>query len=298
MTESAEFIDAGVEQVRSAMRDLAGVTVEGGRLENGRTLVVEGRGWSPTLHRMGMRWRFDLVEICGRESMPDHADRLHRRDPSLMAELFQVDRRHGQLMALFDLMAPVFRQTARIERARECGIEMPIDVPAKGADDAEMTPGPVLIDEMTLQLTMAHLQACGNDATPEAARTWMLGRMRLLHGVPHLDDGRQPSHPSARTTAFEERRASCHLRIAHPLHPDGEDVFDGRTLAHFGIVPDTLLNAVVGRPLGEMMRTGTPLDGRLVTHAEVVDDHTRITIEGRDLALATLSTTTPAGEPR
>ena len=281
-----EIARAVLEAARHRTRHLDGVSVNNAERDRNRTpttVELEGTGWSPTLHAVRLRWTVELEKLQGVD-VP--ALRQMRTAQDLFAGL-----REG-MHHLADRVHEL--QHSRMTRAHALGIDTPRILPN---DTSRMTPreideqvpiAHVMVDAVTIELMERWHRAQGLDAEPAALRRALVASLVDVLAE-EQEDGETLSGMDAhgRFVNIRDCEGAGRLQPALPfVATDGSASFDGVTYWHWVLPPETALAALVGRPMRDLVETGTTLDTRIVRRAVIRGDRLCVGVEPADIRLS------------
>jgi hypothetical protein len=236
------------------------------------TLSLHVSCWSPSLHWMRCVWPID-VATAGARGAP-------RRQREVDADVATEMARHVAI------------QDMRRERARDMGLGEPMMMPDEGV--AASTPDSARIDHLVIDRHLLSIvqQAASktqDDAAcePEA----MLQQLRYDAASTHSHMDQTGTVARGENAIRRTPTIICDVRLpdgstagmlrpTHVLSGSGTVVaYDGHGLIVLTEMPETALTAATGRPLGDLIRTGTSLDARIV-------EDTRSTTSGFAISMA------------
>lgn len=304
---SAVLLRAVGSAFASAFHDVRGVELHGARLvrsSSGTAQVeVDGAGWSPTLHRLHMRWTINLGDLVRRSA--SRAERAER-DAVMTAVRGAVDGDAGAVAALAErgLLAPTdamrSRMASRAGIAAGHGFDRPLDLPVAPLDRLldEMVVHHVQIDAAIPDL-LAEQQLDQDGFLPSRLtmrRMLVLDLMRMHDGHSRTGEtlhDKERHHSETGITTRHEIQAA--LRHETPFLMPGAPIlrpcdrgrmldaptitFDGEHLYVPDSLPETAVAAAVGLGVGDVVETGTAVDGRRIVAVESLDEGFMLTVD-------------------
>ena len=227
--------------------------------------------WSPSLHRMLCRWPLEVATA-------DAAGAPLRQSA--------VDAQVAEALA-----PRLALQRIRAERAAALGIETPIFLGDEGAAVANPDDAPidhVAIDRHLLSIVQRAASQGEDDAACD--REQMMRQLRYDLACAHSPDGQTGDvargenlirrTPSIVTDVrLADGSTAGMLRPTHALSRRGVvTAFDGHGLIVLAGIPETALSAAAGRPLRDLVETGTPLDDRTIVDTRLNNAGTAIVL--------------------
>jgi hypothetical protein len=300
----------------TAFADVRGVEMHGARLHrssNGTASIeIEGAGWSPTLHLLPMRWTIHLGDIVRRSAR--RAERAER-DAIMKAVLGAIDGDAGAISALAErgLLTPTDEMrslmASRAGIAAGHGFDQPLHLPTRTSPrDVDA----IVLHHVQIDEAMSDLHAEQQfEQDGHLPSRLSLRRMFARDLVDlHLERSRtgETLHLTERhdseTGATTRHEVSASMRHEMPLLLPGAPIirpsdrgrfldaptisFDGEHLHVPDRLPDTALAACVGLGVGDVVETGTPVDGRRIVAAEPLDEGFALTVVPELVSLDTL----------
>jgi hypothetical protein len=220
--------------------------------------------WSPSLHRMLCRWPLEVAtaDVSGAPLRQSQMDE-------------QVAKALAPRLAL---------QRLRIRRAEALGIKEPLFLGSEG--DAATDPAAAPIDHVAVDrhlLSIVHQAASQGEDDAACDREQMLRQLRYDIACAHSADSqtgdlaRGTNHLRHTPTIVTDVRladgsTAGMLRPTHAISTRGVvTAFDGHGLIILAGLPETALSAATGRPLRELIETGTALDSRIILDTRQTD---------------------------
>jgi len=290
----------------AAFRDVNGVEMHDVHLSNTRDRVfVMGAGWSPSLHRLPIRWSVPMRDLVRRGR--SRADRRERE--TIMAAVtgaLDGDQASSDVLAALGLLGPTDEEralmTQRAGLAAGHGFASPLLLPEPSESGlvAATTLDAVVIhhvqiDRAVPDLLLGHIVEQSERLPSRLTLRRTLVRMLIdLHAETSTDPeslfvGETFSGNGGATTRGELNLALRHetpfLMPCLPLPSNG--FFDGPRASFDGehlfvptaTLPETTLAAAIGLAVGDLVSTRTPFDARVIAGAEVVDTSMILTVE-------------------
>lgn len=313
---SVALLRAAGAAFATAFADVRGVEMHGARLHrssNGTASIeIEGAGWSPTLHLLPMRWTIHLGDVVRRSAR--RAERAER-DAVMKAVVAAVAGDTGGVSALAErgLLAPtdamLSLMASRAGIAAGHGFDQPLAMPTSTSPrDIDA----IVLHHVQIDAAMADLHAeqqfeqDGHLPSRLSLRRLFARDLVELHltrsrtgETLHLTE----RHDSE-TGATTRQEVSVSMRHEMPLLLPGAPIlrpidrgrfldaptitFDGEHLHVPERLPDTALAASIGLGVGDLVETGTPVDGRRIVAAERLGEGFALTVVPELVSLDTL----------
>jgi len=269
-----EARDEVVSSTRTVLAALSGVAIRRVTAQYTEDRVwrvdVDATAWSPGLYGMEVRWTAHV----------DHSPTLHR----LFAWVDRASLR-GRLRRA--LAGPIALQAARAARGRRLGIRAPLELPSPAT--AASTPDSMRIDHLVVdRQALRNLVAAiaRTQGTAGALRAPLDRQIAFDAASAHEPDPGKPAEPrDGRVVSGVNLIRKLPVSMREVAGLDGTESllqahfgigtgstaasFDGTHLIVLAPIPETLLTACVGRTVGDVVATGTPVDGRTITDARL-----------------------------
>lgn len=258
--------------------------------------------WSPSLHWMRCVWPIDIATAD-----ENGAPRLQR----------EIDR------DVAEALAPRLEiQDMRRDRAAGLGIDEPMMMADEGTaatDPASCRIDHLVVDRHLLSIVQRAASQMEDDEACEAEQ--MLSQLRYDAASTHSDmdqdattiRGENMIRRTPTTISDIRLRDGSTAGMLRPTHVLSRSTpviaFDGHGLIVLAGVPETTLAAAAGRPLRDLITTGTPIDERPIDRTQSTDSGFAITMapdlvrigdlpDGRVTALDILAMPTAGSERR
>lgn len=277
-----------------------GVTID--EVRGRDTVMIRGTGRSPSLLRATIEWTHRMTDLTRRLDAPDQAMRGHVM--ATVEAAFDGDGDAASRLLDLGLLAPdpdlVDIQAHRLGDAR--GMLLDLVTPPTCAriladrDAIAAVPhAQVAIDRYTVELVERMLLE-----TTACLPSRRAVHRRLVSLLCHANDGvitdghifqAEPTDQNPWEVTITDRPLQKERRLlVHLPMPTGPDAhFDGETLVLLKAIPHTVQAAAIGRTLGEIVRTGTPLDARRILDIDHYEmGRTDLTLEMDAVSLDTL----------
>jgi hypothetical protein len=236
-------------------------------------VIVEVKGWSPSLHRAVMEYEADLSSIA--EALPTKERRkkalsdMQRNDAVGVATLVAL--------AMDAFGDDAKEQRARVEHAAQVGLHRPRTMrhPGSVSDGQRIAVGHLLIDRSAAEILRDLCGEGGDDPCP---------RRTIEHAVAVAHHRASTFDREVSVAASTIKRISLHSH----LHGPTVDIVvpfarEGQVVGDLVVVdtqlPETVLAACVGRPLRDMIDAGPHFATRTVRSVRTWVGSTRVALE-------------------
>ena len=284
-----EFATEAVAYLSRRFEGIPGVRVTSADADPSSTLItVWGTGWSPTLHMIKTIWDFDVGVMARHPQclVPNAVARVNARDPSVVADLLRPETMIAPSMHVRngagEVAVMAARQWRRADAASRLGHEVALPngtAEPTIADLKRMAVGHVMVDRALISLIRA---GAGN--AEDAAH----GILRLLceAHAGEMVDADDAMWMGEMTTELDDGDGVPRMRMEAVI--DGDATFDGRDVVIEETLPASVMTAMTGRPLADVVSTGTVLDARTIASCERGHMETKIRLEHDDVSLASI----------
>lgn len=254
----------GLEGWRAAIQD-----GEGGSW----TVIVKGQGWSPSLHVLDFEWKVDMatrpansIPLAG---MARHQTLEHRMRDAFGSRL-QSQLVRGQAARTLGFTKPLRMVSSAdaassphlIEMEHVCIDRQILTLKVQAIIDASGE-----CDRPSLDAQLAYDIACPHDRSASAVRTPLTNvysDAEVIHGLNLIRRLPVSIHGIHATGRFIPLMAPMHaLSFGSPVI-----TFDGHCLAVIAGIPETACALAAGRPVSDVISTGSSIDTRTIMSAQ------------------------------
>lgn len=269
------LLRAVMDAYEQAFSIVDGVTID--EVHGRDVVMIRGTGRSPTLHGIQLEWTHRMTDLVRRKPGANEEYRTFIMtaveaamdgDAGAASELFGL----GLLDPDWDL---VDMQAKRLGAARGMNLDL-VTPPTRErilADRTVMDTLPfahVAVDRYTVELTeRTILDSTGRLPARKIVKRQLVSLLGHVHEQLAVDGHVLQADQIADVpfeTAIADRplQSERRLLVNLPMPSGGGTHFDGETLVLLKALPHTAQAAAIGRQLGEVVETGTPLDRRRI----------------------------------